>query len=112
MQMVTQKGCSIRRDYARSLWLLLILSLIDAGVTDFGLHQGLIQEANPLMAVVYELNRVGFYFIKLGLPISLFVLQPFVSQSSLVYRFLQVSVLLYIGITCMHGYWLLIHFST
>lgn len=95
----------------RLLWVLLGLSLIDAFATDFGLRFELIEEANAMMEYVYESSVIGFYFVKIGLPISLFPLQSVVTRSSFVQRLLQFTIALYALIFGLHVFWLVLQFS-
>ncbi|WP_025786282.1 DUF5658 family protein [Sporosarcina sp. D27] len=95
----------------RLLWLLLGLSLVDALATDFGLRFELIEEANPMMDYVYESSVIGFYFVKLVLPISLFTLQSVVARSRFVQRLLQLTIGLYVVISGLHVFWFVLQFS-
>lgn len=95
----------------RLLWVLLGLSLFDAFATDFGLRFELIEEANPLMEHVYESSVIGFYFLKLGLPISLFRIQSVVARSRFMQRLLQFTIGLYAVIFGLHVFWLVLQFS-
>ncbi|MGN7410244.1 MULTISPECIES: DUF5658 family protein [unclassified Sporosarcina] len=95
----------------RLLWVLLGLSIFDAFATDFGLRFELIVEANLMMDYVYESSVIGFYFVKLSLPISLFTLQSVVARSRFVQRLLQFTIGLYAVISGLHVFWLVLQFS-
>ena len=50
---------------------LLLLAILDSLFTDIGIRQNLIQEANPIMKSLYETSVLGFYTLKISLPILL-----------------------------------------
>ncbi|MGG0644870.1 DUF5658 family protein [Sporosarcina gallistercoris] len=93
----------------RLLWMLLGMSIFDALATDFGLRSGFIEEANPIIATVYEQTVYGFYFLKLGFPFSLFTLQSVLAHSNLVKTLLQFTVGLYGIISGIHVFWILLY---
>ncbi|MCM3757617.1 DUF5658 family protein [Sporosarcina aquimarina] len=95
----------------RMLWILVSLSIFDALATDFGLRFELIEEANPMMEYVYKRSIIGFYFVKLGLPMSLFRIQSAVAHSRFVQRLLQFTIGLYAMISGLHVFWLVLQFS-
>lgn len=87
-------------------FLLLCLSMIDAIFTDLGLRQGLIEEFNPLMRSIYEMNIPVFYLIKFCLPLALLFLVTKITHR-LYLRFLLLSaLLLYIIIVVYHICWI------
>ena len=111
MQNVEMLKSSVSVGSNRILWVLLGLALFDAIATDFGLRFELIKEANPMMDYVYESSAIGFYFVKLGLPISLFTLQSVVARSRFVQRLLQFTIGLYAVISGLHVFWIVLQFS-
>lgn len=111
MQNLKMLKSSVSVGTNRMLWVLLGLSIFDAFATDFGLRFELIVEANLMMDYVYESSVIGFYFVKLGLPISLFTLQSVVVRSRFVQRLLQFTIGLYAVIFGLHVFWLVLQFS-
>lgn len=93
----------------RLLWMLLGMSIFDALATDFGIRCGFIEEANPLIDSVYERTVYGFYFLKLGFPLSLFTLQSVLARSDLVKTLLRFTVGLYGIISGIHVFWMLLY---
>ncbi|MDW0110243.1 DUF5658 family protein [Sporosarcina aquimarina] len=108
---VKEQRVPIQIRFEWKLVLLILLSVFDAGTTDFGLRFGLIDEANPLMSYVYSYSIFAFYFIKLGLPFSLVAFHSFVAHSRVIHRLLSFCIILYAGIAVLHLYWLLAYFS-
>ena len=51
--------------------VFLILSLLDASLTLWGLGQGAIEEVNPVMRWLIEENPIVFMTVKLSLPFML-----------------------------------------
>ncbi len=47
------------------LLLLFLLNSVDATFTILALHRGIATEANPVMAVLYDLNPLSFVIVKL-----------------------------------------------
>lgn len=93
------------------LYVLLAMSVFDALATDFGLRFDLLEEANPLVAYIYEESPFCFYTLKIGLPLSLFPIQSAVGCSRIVERLLQLSVVLYTIIFGLHIFWIVLHLS-
>ncbi|KGK85872.1 hypothetical protein DP73_17735 [Desulfosporosinus sp. HMP52] len=54
-----------------SFIVFLILSLLDATLTLWGLGQGAIEEVNPVMRWLIEENTIAFMIVKLSLPVML-----------------------------------------
>ncbi|WP_231687448.1 DUF5658 family protein [Bacillus sp. FJAT-22090] len=50
---------------------LLVLAILDSIFTDYGIRNNHISEANPLIQLLYDTSIVGFYFIKISLPLLL-----------------------------------------
>jgi len=57
-----------------SSYIFMVLNLLDAGFTDFGLRHGFVTEANPLMDWLYQCHIGLFYLIKIMFPILLIYL--------------------------------------
>lgn len=89
-------------------FLLLCLCVLDAALTDYGLRSGHIQEANPLVAFLYEFNIFLFYAVKLGLPLVLLYLVTHSSAGILLRIFLTTALFLYISIVGLHVFWLVL----
>ncbi|TVY10422.1 DUF5658 family protein [Paenibacillus cremeus] len=85
---------------------VLIASVLDAGLTDIGLRLHLIGEANPIMEFLYEHMYLGFYALKIALPLSLFFLAARIGKRLLIRGLLNLSVVVYVGILLMHYYWI------
>ncbi len=88
------------------LVFILIASILDASLTDIGLRLQLIGEANPLMRFLYDHLYIGFYAFKIILPLSLFFLIAKAGKGLLVKGLFRLSVVVYVGILCMHYYWI------
>jgi hypothetical protein len=88
------------------LVFILIASILDASLTDIGLRLQLIGEANPLMRFLYDHLYIGFYAFKIILPLSLFFLIAKAGKGLLVKGLFRLSVIVYVGILCMHYYWI------
>ncbi|WP_051210563.1 DUF5658 family protein [Sporosarcina ureae] len=89
-------------------FLLACLCLLDAVFTDYGLRLGHIDEANLLVAFLYEQSIPLFYVVKLGLPLILLYIVT-VSSSGIVVRIaLTTALFIYIAVLCMHIFWLIV----
>lgn len=89
-------------------FLLLCLCVLDAVLTDYGLRSGSIQEANPLVAFLYEQSIPLFYVTKLGLPLVLLFLVTAVRAGILLRIFLTTALFLYTSIIGLHIFWLIL----
>ncbi|ARF17429.1 DUF5658 family protein [Sporosarcina ureae] len=88
-------------------FLLACLCLLDAVFTDYGLRLGHIEEANLLVAFLYEQSIPLFYVVKLGLPLILLYVVT-VSSSGIVVRIaLTTALFIYIAVLFMHIFWLI-----
>ena len=86
--------------------LLLVLAILDCLITDFGLRNNHITEANPLMRIVYGNSVPAFYAIKIVLPLLLlYIMTKFEPR-----RYLQLliagTLFLYAFVLVQHIYWL------
>lgn len=84
---------------------LLLLSIADAALTDIGLRFQLIEEANPLMAFVYEYSVIIFYGIKVLLPLSLLIIIKYVMNHHYIKMLIRFAFLLYAFVFCIHVLW-------
>lgn len=87
-------------------YILLVMSLIDAILTDYGLRLNLIDEANPLMRFAYESNVGYFYSIKLLLPIFLLLILRKLESTRLLKGMLFVTTGLYGIVMLIHVAWI------
>ncbi|QTD41475.1 DUF5658 family protein [Sporosarcina sp. Te-1] len=87
-------------------FLLLCLSMMDAIFTDLGLRQGLIEEFNPIMRTIYEMNIALFYFVKFILPLSLLFLVTKMTHLFYLRIMLLTALLLYVIIIAYHICWI------
>lgn len=93
-----------------SILFLFIANALDAMLTDFGIREGAIMEANPLMERVYDLSPSLFMLLKLALPLLLIPLLAKPISPSL-QRLLSAACVVYILILGLHGIWLLEQFN-
>jgi hypothetical protein len=89
---------------------LLAAGLTDAILTDLGLKAGLIEEANPLMNALYKHSVVGFYALKIILPLLLVILLFKRLPSRKVAGMVSVAAFIYTGILVLHASWAIIYF--
>lgn len=97
-----------RNRILHTCFLLVCLCVIDAIFTDLGIRNGHIQEVNPLMKFIYEMNIVVFYLSKIILPIILLSLMHFVKPSTLLRNLIIISLIAYVLVISMHIYWVII----
>ncbi|WP_153731038.1 DUF5658 family protein [Sporosarcina obsidiansis] len=89
-------------------FLLVCLCLVDAVFTDYGLRLGHIQEANLLIAFLYEQSIPLYYTVKLGLPLLLLYMVT-ISKSGILLRVaLTTALFLYIVVIFIHIFWLVV----
>ncbi|MCM3743573.1 DUF5658 family protein [Sporosarcina luteola] len=89
-------------------FLLFCLCMIDAIFTDFGIRYGHIEEANPLVRSLYDLNIIAFYLLKSSLPIILFLFMKYMKPSLLVKNLLIVALIIYTIVTFIHISWIIV----
>ncbi|EGQ24107.1 hypothetical protein HMPREF9372_2550 [Sporosarcina newyorkensis 2681] len=108
-QMNTVKDLPIQQNRLLNAGFLLVcLCLLDAVFTDYGIRSGHIQEANVLVALLYEQSIPMFYIVKLGLPLLLLYIIT-ISKSGIVLRIsLTTALFLYIAVMCIHIFWLVV----
>lgn len=98
----------VRNTMVHSCFLLVCLCVIDTFFTDFGIRQGHIQEANPLMNFIYNWSIFGFYAFKILLPTSLLTLVHFMKPSTVIRHMTIFCLILYIFVLSLHIYWVII----
>ena len=86
--------------------ILLILATFDAFFTDFGIQNHLITEANPIMSIIYEVNLLGFYFIKIALPVLLIGILSRLESKPFIVIFLHIAISIYVCVLLLHFSWL------
>jgi len=91
--------------------MIFLLCAIDAILTTAGLSLHLIEEGNPLMHYLIELNVGLFFVVKLGLPMILLLVIPLVNKSW-IYHLMNVTVVLYVFINIYHLAWFLPYLLT
>lgn len=89
-------------------FILLVLAIFDALMTDFGLKNQYIAESNPLMRGIYEINVTGFYLIKITLPVLLIGILAKLETKTFIWILLNSAILLYVCVVLLHFYWLTI----
>jgi len=91
--------------------VFIILSLLDATLTLWGLGQGAIEEVNPVMRWLIEENPIVFMIIKLSLPVMLgFVLWEIRNRSrKFVAYSLGLVLIVYSVVLMLHIYWIVFY---
>ena len=107
--METAKALPISKErLLNTCFLLFCLCMIDAVFTDFGIRFGHIQEANPFVRSLYDLNIIAFYIMKASLPILLFILMNYMKPSQLIRSLLVVALIIYTLVILIHISWIII----
>ncbi|MHA6259808.1 DUF5658 family protein [Sporosarcina sp. CAU 1771] len=88
--------------------LLFVLAIFDALLTDFGIRNHHIEEANPLMRFVYESSVLYFFVIKISLPILLLYILTKIEPKIFLNVLVASSVLLYTLVLFQHIFWLIL----
>ena len=91
-------------------YYLSVLNIIDGFVTYFGLRFSLIEEVNPIMNQLYEINPILFIVTKLALSafLYMFISLKVVPNNNLVKRITIFASSIYTGVFMLHCYWLVI----
>ncbi|MFC5603871.1 DUF5658 family protein [Sporosarcina koreensis] len=89
-------------------FLLFCLCMIDAIFTDFGIRYGHIEEANPFVRSLYDVNVIAFYLLKASLPILLFILMHYMKPSYIIRNLLIVALIFYTLVILIHISWMII----
>ncbi|HJF31253.1 MAG TPA: DUF5658 family protein [Sporosarcina psychrophila] len=85
---------------------LLLLATADSFFTDFGIQQKHITEANPLMRVIYDWSILGFYTIKICLPLVLLIILTMIEPRRYFQILIVSSLLLYSFVFFKHILWI------
>ncbi|QFT89778.1 hypothetical protein FIU87_14035 [Bacillus sp. THAF10] len=95
------------------LLILLALNLFDGAATYIGLHFQLIEESNPLMQTLYDLNPIIFLTFKVSISFLLFwfIMSKQLLQSMLLKAVSIVAVTSYTFVSILHIYWIYHYFS-
>ncbi|MFF2753555.1 DUF5658 family protein [Psychrobacillus sp. NPDC058041] len=86
--------------------ILLILAILDSIFTDFGIRNNHITEANPIMRVIYESSILGFYAIKIFLPLLLIYITTKLHLKKIIQLLIGATLLIYTYLLAQHIYWL------
>lgn len=96
-------------------YLLAILNLVDGTCTYWGLIQHAITESNPFMDMIFQIHPLLFLGTKIVLSLLLaFVGLKFNTTSShriFWHIILVIPTLVYLFITGLHLYWILLYFQ-
>ncbi|WP_303968903.1 DUF5658 family protein [Sporosarcina ureae] len=107
--MNTVKDFPIQRNRLLNVaFLLVCLCLLDAVFTDCGLRLGYIEEANLLVAFMYDQSIALFYIVKLGLPLLLLYILAIRASGIIVRISLTTALFLYITVLFVHIFWLIL----
>lgn len=88
--------------------LIILLSWFDALFTDLGIRYFMIEEANPLMAFLYNKSIFLFYGTKLVLPLLFLTIILRVTRINDIWyiRYLmKITACIYLGILAFHAFW-------
>lgn len=88
------------------LFGLLFLCFADAAFTDIGLRLFLIDELNPLVKRLYESSIIGYYAMKLLLPLSLILIYYRTNNRVWLNPCILVTALLYFIVNIYHFIWI------
>lgn len=91
------------------IWLI-VLSSFDALATDTGIRMGVVSEANPFAALLYETHPALFYAYKTVLPLLLLLLYRYIDKSSLLTRLIPAVTVIYFLLAIYHLVWLIFVF--
>ena len=88
--------------------ILSTLNIIDSFITHYGIINGHISEANPLMYTIYEIHPVLFLLIKAILSLCLISLYFIIRipLNRLIRSLSYVATALYAYVFILHGYWI------
>lgn len=92
---------------------LFALCTFDTVLTDIGLTHRYISERNPIMHFTYyKMGVVWFYVIKMGLPLTLFLLYKYKRiRSKIFYAALTLALFVYLAILPIHLSWVYMSLS-
>lgn len=107
--METANALPISKDHLlNTCFLLFCLCMLDAIFTDLGIRYDHIEEANPFVRSLYDMNVIAFYLLKASLPILLFMLMHYMKPSLLIRNLLVVALIVYTFIIFIHVSWIII----
>lgn len=110
-----QRKTSVHRESLLSIkqmaWLLLVLSILDACLTDIGLTIGMVYEANPLVRNLYAADafHLWFYLIKVTVPLIIVFLSYRVRTQRMVSLFFWIAMMAYLFILFFHIVWITVY---
>lgn len=93
------------------LWLIIlfVLNISDLIFSYGGLQAGIIEEANPIMAYLYETSILFFFMFKILVPFLLIIsisrLLKFCENTELINALVYTAVFIYASINAYHIYW-------
>ncbi|WP_368732003.1 DUF5658 family protein [Robertmurraya kyonggiensis] len=91
---------------------LAILNFFDGGMTFIGIYFDMIEEFNPLMAVVISKNPWSFLLMKCFLSVFLLLVFYFIKGqtiSNFLKTLMLCSVILYTSVSILHVTWLFLN---
>ena len=97
---------STRKKIFKAGILLVLLAISDSLLTDFGIQNYYITEANPLMNYLYETSVFGFYMIKIGLPLLLLYFIAKIEPRKYLQLLVGSTLFLYSCVLCLHIIWI------
>lgn len=86
---------------------LLVLAIVDSILTDIGIRNHHISEANPLMRFFYEWNIPSFYTIKITLPLLLIYIMTKLPPKRYIHLLIYLTLFLYTLTLFQHIRWIL-----
>jgi len=95
-----------RNSLLKSGILLLSLAILDSFFTDFGIRNNHIEEANPLVRIIYDTSIIGFYTIKIGLPLLLLFIFTKIESKPFLHILVRITILFYAIILILHIVWI------
>lgn len=90
--------------------LLFILSILDSIITDYGIKNMLIEEANPIMKLIHEKSVLSFYFVKIILPSLLIFILLKLKPTKTLKIFMGIALIIYVIVFLIHILWLFLAF--
>ena len=97
---------STRSSLIKAVVFLILLAILDAIFSDFGIRNNHIEEANPLMRFVYETSIFSFYLLKIGLPCLLLYFLLNLEPKLYLRLLIGFSLLLYFTVLLQHIFWM------
>lgn len=83
-------------------WVIAILNLFDGLATHYGLKYAVIEEGNPVMAIVWEVSPPLFLAVKTGLSVLIvYVSVTLFHNSGATFR--KVYGIVLTGVSCLYG---------